>query len=84
MVVMISVTQNNLKRSRNFRPSPWILPYIYYTLGCILRSVTFLACQFWDFHVIFVFGLSLQSNLESFAYHVKLLNMCSLLTCGGV
>ena len=53
------------------------------TFGCI-RSVTFLACQLWDFHVIFVFGLSLQSNLESFAYYVKLFNMCSLFTCGGV
>ena len=26
MIVIIFVTQNNLKRSRNFRPSPWILP----------------------------------------------------------
>ena len=26
MIAMIFVTQNNLKRSRNFRPSPWILP----------------------------------------------------------
>ena len=26
MIVMIFVTQNNLKRSRNFRPSPWIWP----------------------------------------------------------
>ena len=26
MIVMIFVTQNNLKRSRSFRPSPWILP----------------------------------------------------------
>ena len=24
MIVMVFVTQNNLKRSRNFRPSPWI------------------------------------------------------------
>ena len=26
IVMMIFVTQNNLKRSRNFQPSPWILP----------------------------------------------------------
>ena len=26
MIVMLFVTQNNLKRSRSFRPSPWILP----------------------------------------------------------
>ena len=26
MIVMIFVTQNNLKRFRNFRPFPWILP----------------------------------------------------------
>ena len=25
VIVMIFVTQNNLKRSRNFQPSPWIL-----------------------------------------------------------
>ena len=31
MIVMIFVTQNNFKWSRNFRPSPWILPKIFIT-----------------------------------------------------
>ena len=30
MIVMIFVTQSNLKRSRNFRPSPWILPAAFW------------------------------------------------------